>query len=270
MEEKRSPQKNITGISTGFRDLDYITSGLQPSDLVLVASRPTMGKTAFALNMASYIGLHNLGTVAFFSLEISKERLMQRMLCSECNIDMQKLYTGKLEDDERRRLAEASKYLKNAPIYIEDTAAITVMDLCSKARRLKEEHGISVIFIDYLELMGSKNGCNQKTEISYMSRSLKALACELNIPIIALGQLGRSVESHQLKRPLLSDLSWLESFEQEADIVMFLYREDYYNKDTEAKNIAEVIIAKHRNGSVGMVKLYFQKEFSKFRDLLFE
>ena len=264
---------NITGISTGFKDLDYITSGLQPSDLVLVAARPSMGKTAFTLNIASYIGLHNLGTVAFFSLEMSKEQLMQRMLCSEGGIDAQRLRTGQLEDDEWTRLVETSNRLNNAPIYIEDTAGITVMEMRSKARRLKAEHGLSVIFIDYLQLMQGrsfKNNDNRNQEISDISRSLKALARELDVPVIALSQLNRSVESRQVKRPMLSDLRESGSLEQDADIVMFLYREDYYDKDTEAKNITEVIIAKHRNGPVDTVRLYFQKEFTKFRDLVIE
>ncbi|SEH40865.1 MULTISPECIES: replicative DNA helicase [unclassified Selenomonas] len=264
---------NITGISTGFKDLDHITSGLQPSDLVLVAARPSMGKTAFTLNMASYIGLHNLGTVAFFSLEMSKEQLMQRMLCSEGGIDAQRLRTGQLDDDEWTRLVETANRLNSAPIYIDDTAGITVMEMRSKARRLKAEHGLSVIFIDYLQLMqgrASKNSDNRQQEISEISRSLKALARELNVPVIALSQLSRSVESRQVKRPMLSDLRESGSLEQDADIVMFLYREDYYDKDTEAKNITEVIIAKHRNGPVDTIKLFFQKEFTKFRDLLIE
>ncbi len=264
---------NITGISTGFKDLDHITSGLQPSDLVLVAARPSMGKTAFTLNMASYIGLHNLGTVAFFSLEMSKEQLMQRMLCSEGGIDAQRLRTGQLEDEEWTRLVETANRLNSAPIYIDDTAGITVMEMRSKARRLKAEHGLSVIFIDYLQLMqgrASKNSDNRQQEISEISRSLKALARELHVPVIALSQLSRSVESRQVKRPMLSDLRESGSLEQDADIVMFLYREDYYDKDTEAKNITEVIIAKHRNGPVDTIKLFFQKEFTKFRDLLIE
>ena len=264
---------NITGISTGFKDLDHITSGLQPSDLVLVAARPSMGKTAFTLNMASYIGLHNLGTVAFFSLEMSKEQLMQRMLCSEGGIDAQRLRTGQLEDEEWTRLVETANRLNSAPIYIDDTAGITVMEMRSKARRLKAEHGLSVIFIDYLQLMqgrASKNSDNRQQEISEISRSLKALARELSVPVIALSQLSRSVESRQVKRPMLSDLRESGSLEQDADIVMFLYREDYYDKDTEAKNITEVIIAKHRNGPVDTIKLFFQKEFTKFRDLLIE
>ena len=270
---------NITGISTGFKDLDAITSGLHPSDLVLVAARPSMGKTAFTLNIASFIGLHNLGTVAFFSLEMSKEQLMQRMLCSEGGIDAQRLRTGKLEDDEWTRLVETSNRLNQSPIYIDDTAGITVMELRSKARRLKAERGLSIIFIDYLQLMqgrGAKNSDSRNQEISDISRSLKALARELDVPVIALAQLNRSVENRQVRRPMLSDLRDSGSLEQDADIVMFLYREDYYDRDTEAKNITEVIIAtnsiiaKHRNGPVDTVKLYFQKEFTKFRDLLIE
>ncbi|MBO6291338.1 MAG: replicative DNA helicase [Selenomonas sp.] len=264
---------NITGISTGFKDLDAITSGLHPSDLVLVAARPSMGKTAFTLNIASFIGLHNLGTVAFFSLEMSKEQLMQRMLCSEGGIDAQRLRTGKLEDDEWTRLVETSNRLNQSPIYIDDTAGITVMELRSKARRLKAERGLSVIFIDYLQLMqgrGAKNSDSRNQEISDISRSLKALARELDVPVIALAQLNRSVENRQGRRPMLSDLRDSGSLEQDADIVMFLYREDYYDRDTEAKNITEVIIAKHRNGPVDTVKLYFQKEYTKFRDLLIE
>ena len=222
-----------------------------------------MGKTAFTLNIASFIGLHNLGTVAFFSLEMSKEQLMQRMLCSEGGIDAQRLRTGKLEDDEWTRLVETSNRLNQSPIYIDDTAGITVMELRSKARRLKAERGLSVIFIDYLQLMqgrGAKNSDSRNQEISDISRSLKALARELDVPVIALAQLNRSVENRQGRRPMLSDLRDSGSLEQDADIVMFLYREDYYDRDTEAKNITEVIIAKHRNGPVDTVKLYFQKE----------
>jgi replicative DNA helicase len=204
---------------------------------------------------------------------MSKEQLMQRMLCSEGGIDAQRLRTGQLEDEEWTRLVETANRLNSAPIYIDDTAGITVMEMRSKARRLKAEHGLSVIFIDYLQLMqgrASKNSDNRQQEISEISRSLKALARELNVPVIALSQLSRSVESRQVKRPMLSDLRESGSLEQDADIVMFLYREDYYDKDTEAKNITEVIIAKHRNGPVDTIKLFFQKEFTKFRDLLIE
>lgn len=262
----------LTGISTGFRDLDVITSGLQASDLVLVAARPAMGKTAFTLNIASHLGLHGK-TVAFFSLEMSKEQLVQRMLCAEGGIDSQHLRKGQLVDEEWDSLIVTADKLSKAKIFIDDTAGITVMDLRSKARRLKAEHGLDAIFIDYLQLMQgrpSKNSDNRQQEISEISRSLKMLARELNVPVVALSQLSRSVESRQIKRPMLSDLRESGSLEQDADIVMFLYREDYYDKDTEAKNITEVIIAKHRNGPVDTVKLFFQKEFTKFRDLLIQ
>ena len=262
----------ITGLPTGFKDLDRLTSGLQASDLILVAARPSMGKTAFTLNIASYVGLHG-GKVAFVSLEMSKEQLMQRMLCSEGSIDSQLLRTGQLGDEDWTNLVTVADKLNRAPIYIDDTAGITIMDLRSKARRLKAEHGLDLIVIDYLQLMQGrpgKNGDNRQQEISEISRSLKALARELNVPVIALSQLSRSVEARQVKRPMLSDLRESGSLEQDADIVMFLYREDYYDKDTEHKNQTEVIIAKHRNGPVDTVNLYFQKEYTKFRDMIRE
>ncbi len=260
----------LTGISSGFKDLDKLTSGLQKSDLILVAARPSMGKTAFTLNIAAYCGLHDC-KVAFFSLEMSKEQLMQRMLCSEGGIDATRLRTGQLDEGEWNRLVETADRLSRAPIFIDDTAGITVMDLRSKARRLKAEHGLDLIIIDYLQLMqgrASKNSDNRQQEISEISRSLKALARELDVPVIALSQLSRSVESRQVKKPMLSDLRESGSLEQDADIVMFLYREDYYDKDTENKNITEIIIAKHRNGPVDSIQLFFQKEYTKFRDLL--
>ena len=259
----------LTGISSGFKDLDTLTAGLQKSDLILVAARPSMGKTAFTLNIASYVGLHGQ-RVAFFSLEMSKEQLMQRMLCSEGGIDASRLRTGQLDETEWNRLVETADKLSRAPVFIDDTAGITVMELRSKARRLKAEHGLDLIIIDYLQLMQgrpSKNGDNRQQEISEISRSLKALARELDVPVIALSQLSRSVESRQVKKPMLSDLRESGSLEQDADIVMFLYREDYYDKDTENKNITEIIIAKHRNGPVDSIQLFFQKEFTKFRDL---
>lgn len=262
----------LTGISSGFKDLDKLTSGLQKSDLILVAARPSMGKTAFTLNIAAYCGLHD-NTVAFFSLEMSKEQLMQRLLCSEGGIDASRLRTGQLDEGEWNHLVETADKLSRAPIFIDDTAGITVMELRSKARRLKAEHGLDLIIIDYLQLMQgrpSRNGDNRQQEISEISRSLKALARELDVPVIALSQLSRSVESRQIKKPMLSDLRESGSLEQDADIVMFLYREDYYDKDTENKNITEVIIAKHRNGPVDSISLFFQKEFTKFRDLLIQ
>ena len=262
----------LTGISSGFKDLDKLTAGLQKSDLILVAARPSMGKTAFTLNIASYVGTHG-GKVAFFSLEMSKEQLMQRMLCAEGGIDATKLRTGQLDTQEWNKLVHVADTLSRAPIYIDDTAGITVMELRSKARRLKAEHGLDLIIIDYLQLMQgrpSKNGDNRQQEISEISRSLKALARELDVPVIALSQLSRSVESRQIKKPMLSDLRESGSLEQDADIVMFLYREDYYDKDTENKNITDIIVAKHRNGPVDTISLFFQKEYTKFRDLLIQ
>lgn len=262
-------QGGLTGISTGFRDLDRDTSGLQKSDLILVAARPSMGKTAFTLNIATYAAMHG-HTVAFFSLEMSKEQLVQRMLCSEGGIDSQRLRTGQLEDADWDRLINTADRVSKASIYIDDTAGINVMDLRSKARRLKAEHGLDLIVIDYLQLMQGRarsSSDNRQQEISEISRSLKALARELDVPVVALSQLSRSVESRTVKKPMLSDLRESGSLEQDADIVMFLYREDYYDQETERKNITEVIIAKHRNGPIGTIELFFQKEFTKFRDL---
>lgn len=261
----------LTGLPTGFKDLDRLTSGLQPSDLILVAARPSMGKTAFVLNIASHVAIREKKTVAFFSLEMSKEQLVQRMLCAEAPIDSQRLRVGDLEGKDWQKLVNAADRLSAAGIFIDDTPGITVMEMRSKARRLKIEHDLQLIIIDYLQLMQgsgkSKNSENRQQEISEISRSLKGLARELGVPVIALSQLSRSVESRQIKKPMLSDLRESGSLEQDADIVAFLYREDYYNPDTEKKNITEVIIAKHRNGPVDTVQLFFHKQFTKFADL---
>ena len=260
----------LTGISCGFKDLDALTSGLQASDLILVAARPSMGKTAFTLNIAANVALKEKKTVAFFSLEMSKQQLVQRMLCSEGGIDSQKLKNADLSTEDWEKLVRTADKVSAAPLYIDDTAGITVMELRSKARRLKAEHGLDLIIIDYLQLMQgrSKGGSdNRQQEISEISRSLKAVARELNVPVIALSQLSRSVESRQIKRPMLSDLRESGSLEQDADIVMFLYREDYYDPETANKNITEVIVAKHRNGPVDTVKMFFKKEFTRFNDL---
>ncbi|MEX5285255.1 replicative DNA helicase [Selenomonas sputigena] len=269
--EKRYENKgSITGLPTGFRDLDQLTAGLQKSDLILVAARPSMGKTAFTLNIAAHVVLRAKEPVAFFSLEMSKEQLVQRMLCAEGRIDSQRLRVGDLDEEDWGHLIETASRLSAAPLYIDDTPGITAMDLRSKARRLKAEKGLSLIVIDYLQLMQgrtSKSGDNRQQEISEISRSLKALARELDVPVIALSQLSRSVEARQVKRPMLSDLRESGSLEQDADIVMFLYREDYYDPETENKNITEVIIAKHRNGPVDTVDLTFLKQFTKFGDL---
>ena len=270
IEQLYESRGGITGLATGFKDLDRLTSGLQKSDLILVAARPSMGKTAFTLNIASNVAIREKKAVAFFSLEMSKEQLVQRMLCAEASIDSQKLRIGELEDDDWTKLINAADRLSGAPIFIDDTAGISVLEMRSKARRLKVEHDLSLIIIDYLQLMqgsGGKGGENRQQEISEISRSLKGLARELGVPVIALSQLSRSVESRQVKKPMLSDLRESGSLEQDADIVAFLYREDYYNPDTENKNITEIIVAKHRNGPVDSVQLFFHKQFTRFADL---
>lgn len=268
-------KNGITGLPTGFDDLDNLTSGLHGSDFIILAARPSMGKTAFALNVVQNVAIRaakRMGggpkTVAFFSLEMSKEQLVQRMLCAKANIDSQRLRIGELRDEDWAMLINTADTLSNANIYIDDTAGITAMDMRSRARRLKIEHGLDLIVVDYLQLMqgsGKKNNSgDRQQEVSEISRSLKALARELNVPVVALSQLSRSVEARQVKRPMLSDLRESGSLEQDADIVAFLYREDYYNPETENKNITELIIAKHRNGPVDTVNLFFHKQFTKF------
>ena len=271
VSELYSSKGGITGLSTGFKDLDKLTSGLQPSDLILIAARPSMGKTAFVLNIAQNVAIKEKQAVAFFSLEMSKEQLVQRMLCAEAPIDAQRLRIGELENNDWDKLVRAADRLAAAPIFIDDTAGITVMEMRSKARRLKIEHDLQLIIIDYLQLMqgsvGSSRSENRQQEISEISRSLKALARELKVPVVALSQLSRGVESRQVKKPMLSDLRESGSLEQDADIVAFLYREDYYDPETEHKNITDVIIAKHRNGPVDSIQLFFHKQFTKFSDL---
>lgn len=271
VSELYSSKGGITGLPTGFKDLDKLTSGLQPSDLILIAARPSMGKTAFVLNIAQNIAIKEKKAVAFFSLEMSKEQLVQRMLCAEAPIDAQRLRIGELENNDWDKLVRAADRLAAAPIFIDDTAGITVMEMRSKARRLKIEHDLQLIIIDYLQLMqgsaGSSRSENRQQEISEISRSLKALARELKVPVIALSQLSRGVESRQVKKPMLSDLRESGSLEQDADIVAFIYREDYYEPETERKNITDIIVAKHRNGPVDSVQLFFHKQFTKFSDL---
>ena len=264
----------LTGIPAGFADLDKLTSGLHPSDFIILAARPSMGKTALALNIVQNVALraHKViggepRSVAFFSLEMSKEQLVNRMLCAEAGIDSQRLRVGEMHDEDWTHLWDACDTMSRAKIYIDDTAGITAMDMRSRARRLKAEHGLDLIVVDYLQLMqgsGKRNNSgDRQQEVSEISRSLKALARELDVPVLALSQLSRSVESRQVKRPMLSDLRESGSLEQDADIVAFLYREDYYNPDTENKH-TELIIAKHRNGPVDTVNLFFQKQFTKF------
>lgn len=271
IEQLYATKGSITGLSSGFKDLDRLTAGLQPSDLILIAARPSMGKTAFVLNIAQHIAIREKKTVAFFSLEMSKEQLVQRMLCAEAAIDASRLRIGELEENDWEKLVIGADRLAGANIYIDDTAGITVNEMRGKARRLKAEHDLKLVIIDYLQLMSgggsSSRNENRQQEISEISRSLKSLARELNVPVIALSQLSRSVESRQIKKPMLSDLRESGSLEQDADIVAFLYREDYYNPDTDKKNITDVIIAKHRNGPVDTVQLFFHKQFTKFSDL---
>ncbi len=257
-----------TGIPSGFYDLDAKTSGFQKGDMILIAARPSMGKTTFALNIAENAALRSGKKVAIFSLEMSKEQLAYKLLCSEARVDMLKLRTGNLDEKDWENLARASGPLGSAKIFIDDTAGISVMEMRSKCRRLKIEHGIDIIIIDYLQLMaGSRGNESRQQEVSEISRSIKALAKEMQCPVIALSQLSRAPEARSDHRPMLSDLRESGSIEQDADIVMFLYRDEYYDKESEDKNIAECIIAKQRNGPVGTVKFAWMGQFSKFGNL---
>lgn len=267
IEELYNTEGGITGVPTGFPDLDEMTSGFQPSDLILIAARPSMGKTAFALNIAQNAAIRYDVPVAIFSLEMSKEQLVQRMLCSESNVDSHRLRTGKLLEDDWPRLARAMGPLSEAPIYIDDTPGISSLELRAKARRLKAEKGLGMVIIDYLQLMTGRNAENRQQEISAISRSLKALARELNVPVVALSQLSRAPEMRADHRPILSDLRESGSQEQDSDLVAFLYRDEYYNPETEKKNIAEVIIAKQRNGPTGTVELVWLSQFTKFASI---
>ncbi|MGI6319140.1 MAG: replicative DNA helicase [Firmicutes bacterium] len=260
--ERRS---GVTGLSTGFIDLDNITSGLQDSDLIIIAARPSMGKTTLALNIAHHIVVNEKKPVAFFSLEMSREQLAQRLLCAYAEIDSQKLRRGFLSSEEWPRLTQAVGPLSEAPLYIDDTAAISVMEMRAKSRRLKMEKGLSAIFVDYLQLMrGHEKAENRQQEISNISRALKALAKELNCPVVALSQLSRAVEQRPDKRPILSDLLESGGIEANADLVAFIYRDDYYYPDTEKKHITEIVIAKQRNGPTGKIELYFRDHLNKF------
>ena len=257
-----------TGVGSGIRDLDAKTSGFQKGDMVLIAARPSMGKTTFSLNIAENAALREGKSVVIFSLEMPKEQLAYKLLCSEANVDMLKLRTGNLDDDDWERIARATGPLSKAKIYIDDTAGLSVMEMRSKCRKIKMEHGIDMILIDYLQLMsGSAGSESRQQEVSEISRSIKALAKEMECPIIALSQLSRAPEQRADHRPMLSDLRESGSIEQDADVVMFLYRDEYYNKETEEKNIGECIIAKQRNGPVGTVKMAWIGSQSKFANL---
>ena len=262
---------SITGVSTGFIDLDYQTSGMQPSDLILVAARPSMGKTAFVLNMAQHMAFRDNITTAIFSLEMSKEQLVNRLFSLESKVDAQVLRNGRLEDSDWERLIESAEIIGNSNLIIDDTPSISIAELRSKCRKYKMEMNLGVIIIDYLQLMsgssGGKSSTSRQQEISDISRSLKAVARELNVPVIALSQLSRAVEQRDDKRPMLSDLRESGAIEQDADVVMFIYRDGYYNKESEKKNIAEIIVAKQRNGPVGTVELAWRPQYTQFGNL---
>ena len=248
----------VTGLATGFYDLDYKTSGLQPSDLILIAARPSMGKTAFVLNLAQYMCVRNHVPTAIFSLEMSKDQLVNRILSMESKVDSQSMRTGTLQPADWEKLIESAGVISTAPLIIDDTPGISITELRSKCRKYKLENDLGLVIIDYLQLMtgGSRKQESRQQEISEISRSLKALAREINAPVIALSQLSRACETRPDHRPMLSDLRESGAIEQDADVVMFLYRDDYYNKDTDKKNISEVIIAKQRNGPIGTVELH--------------
>ena len=255
----------VTGVATGFYDLDFKTSGMQPADLVLIAARPSMGKTAFVLNIAQHVAFRLNETVAIFSLEMSKEQLVNRMFSLESNVDAQNLRNGTLSDAEWEKLIESAGVIGKSNLIIDDTAGISISELRSKCRKFKLEHNLKMIIIDYLQLMsGSGRSESRQQEISEISRSLKSLARELNVPVLALSQLSRAVEQRPDKRPMMSDLRESGAIEQDADVIMFIYRDDYYNKDSEKKGISEIIIGKQRNGPIGTVELVWLPEYTKF------
>ncbi|WP_018211985.1 replicative DNA helicase [Desulfitobacterium hafniense] len=259
---------SLTGIPTFFTELDRMTSGWQPSDLIVIAARPSMGKTALVLNMAQNAAVRGKVPVALFSLEMSKEQLVQRMLCSEAMVDQQRVRTGDLLDTDWPKLTRAVGPLSEAEIFIDDTVGISLAELRSKARRLKMEHGLGLIVIDYLQLMSlGRRAESRQQEVAQISRGLKGIARELNVPVIALSQLNRGVEQRQDKRPIMSDLLESGAIEADADVISFIYRDEYYNPESDKKGIAEIIIAKHRNGPVGSVELGYLKEFTKFVNL---
>ena len=272
IEQATRSKSTVTGLATGFIDLDYRMSGLQPSDLILIAARPSMGKTAFVLNIADYIAVRRQKTCLIFSLEMSKEQLVNRMLAMESNVDSQKLRTGTLTDADWDAVVEGIGTIGNSKLIIDDTPGISVMELRSKCRKVKLEYGLDLVMIDYLQLMQSAGGRtysgeNRQQVVSDISRALKIMAKELNAPVIALSQLSRACESRTDHRPMLSDLRESGAIEQDADVVMFLYRDDYYNKDTDTPNVAEVIIAKQRNGPIGTVNLGWRPELTRFMNM---
>ena len=268
IEQASRTQGTVTGIPTGFSDLDYKLSGLQPSDLILVAARPSMGKTALVLNIAQYVAFHEDMATAIFSLEMSKEQLVNRLFSLESRVDAQLLRSGNLSDADWEKLIEGAGIIGKSHLIIDDTPGISISELRSKCRKYKLEHDLKLVIIDYLQLMtGSKRVDSRQQEISDISRSLKSLARELNVPVVALSQLSRAVEQRPDHRPMLSDLRESGAIEQDADVVMFIYRDDYYNKDSDNKGIAEIIIAKQRNGPIGTVNLVWLPQYTKFANL---
>ena len=269
IENSAKSDGNVTGIPTGFVDLDYRTAGLQPSDLILIAARPSMGKTAFVLNIAQYVAFHEDMCTAIFSLEMSKEQLVNRLFSLESHVDAQALRTGNLSDADWEKLIEGAGVIGNSHLIIDDTPGISIAEMRSKCRKYKLEHDLKLIIIDYLQLMSGsgKSSDSRQQEISDMSRAIKGLARELSVPVIALSQLSRAVEQRPDHRPMLSDLRESGAIEQDADVVMFIYRDDYYNHDSEEKGISEIIIAKQRNGPIGTVKLAWLPQYTKFANL---
>ena len=276
LDKIESASKNagsVTGIPTGFLDLDYKTAGLQPSDLILIAARPSMGKTAFVLNIAQHVAFKAHKSVAIFSLEMSKEQLVNRLFALEAQVDAQSLRTGNLKDSDWEKLIESAGIIGKSKLMIDDTPGISISELRSKCRKMKLEHGLDLIIIDYLQLMTARVGSRSESrqqEISEISRALKGVARELNVPVVALSQLSRAVEQRPDHRPMMSDLRESGAIEQDADVVMFIYRDDYYNKDTELKNVAEIIIGKQRNGAIGTVNLTWLPQYTKFANYLKE
>ncbi|MHB8129538.1 MAG: replicative DNA helicase [Mobilitalea sp.] len=268
IEAAAKNQGSVTGVATGFYDLDYKMAGLQPSDLILIAARPSMGKTAFALNIAEYVALKSNVTTAIFSLEMSQDQLVKRILSMNSKVDSQSIRTGSLTGEDWASLMESARIVGNSNLVLDDTPGISVSELRSKCRKLKLEKNLGLVIIDYLQLMsGSKKSESRQQEISEISRSLKSLAREINCPVVALSQLSRAVEQRPDKRPMLSDLRESGAIEQDADVVMFIYRDDYYNRDSEEPGVSEIIIGKQRNGPTGAIKLAWQAQFTKFANM---
>ena len=264
IDELHKDKGSIRGVPTGFRDLDNLLAGLQPSDLVILAARPSMGKTSLALNIAQHIATVEGIPVAIFSLEMSKEQLSDRLICNEAHLDSWKLRTGNLDDSDFPKIGQAMASLADAPLWIDDSSGINVLEMRTKARRLQAEHGLGLVVVDYIQLISGNGSNNRVEEVSDISRSLKGLARELNVPVIALSQLSRAVENRPSRIPQLADLRESGSIEQDADVVIFIYREDYYEQDTERKNSADILIRKHRNGPTGQIELYFKPEQMRF------